>query len=194
VVMHLHPEDPGAARHCLADAAHAQDAQAPAADPPAQHRGGGPAFPLARLHQRQPLGDAAGDGEHQRDGHVGGVLGHHARRVRHQDAALAGSGHVDMVDARAVIGDQLQLVTRLRQQRRVDQVGDAGHDHIGAAHRVGQFLAGHLGVGVAQGDVEQLLHPGFDGIRQPSRHDNTQTLHGHVIPSCTSHPGLLMAK
>ena len=144
------------------------------------HEGGGrPALPFAGLHHGKAFGDAPGDGHDQRHHHVGGVLGHHAGGVRHQNAALPGGGDVDMVDARAVIGDQLQLFAGLRDQPGVDVVGDGRHQHIGARHGGGQLVAAHLGVGVAQLDVEQFLHPRLHRLGQASRDDNTQTLRWH---------------
>jgi hypothetical protein len=118
--------------------------------------------------------------QHQRHHHVGGVLGHDAGRVRHQDAALPRRRHVDMVETRAIVGDQLQLLARLRQQARVDHIGDRRHQHIRPPHRLGQLLAGHRDVRVAQFDVEQLLHPRFDGLGQPSRHDHSQVAGRHA--------------
>jgi hypothetical protein len=68
---------------------------------------------------------------HQRHHHVGGIFGHDAGRVRHQDAALPGGGHVDMVETRAIVGDQFQLLARCADQAGVDLVGDGRHQHIG---------------------------------------------------------------
>ena len=84
-----------------------------------------------------------------------------------------------MIDPRAVVGDQLQPLARLRQQAGVDVVGERRHQHIGAAHRRGQLVAVIARVGVAQLDVEQFLHPGLDDLGQASRHDNTQASCGH---------------
>ena len=186
VIVDLHAEGPRPPGHGLPDAPHAEDAQTLAADPPPQKRHGRPARPFARLHQRQPFGDAARDAKDQRHGHVGGILGHNAGGVRHKDAALAGGGHVDVIHARAVIGDQFQLVARLPQKARVDLVGDRGHQHIGPAHGGGEFVARHRRVGIAQVDIEEFLHPGFHRLGQPSRHDNTQASCGHRPPPCTS--------
>ena len=56
----------------------------------------------------------------QGHGHVGGVLGQHAGRVGDDDAAAGGGGDVDIVDAGAEIGDQLQLRAGLGDQAGVD--------------------------------------------------------------------------
>jgi hypothetical protein len=41
-----------------------------------------------------------------------------------------GGGHVDVVDAGAEVGDQLQLLARLRDQLGVDLVGDGRAQHV----------------------------------------------------------------
>ena len=75
----------------------------------------------------------------QRHGHVGGVLGEHAGRVGDGDAALHGGGDVDIVDAVAEIGDQLELLAGLAEHRGVDAVGDGRHQHVGGLHRLGEL-------------------------------------------------------
>jgi SH3-like domain-containing protein len=72
----------------------------------------------------------------QRQRYVGGIVAHDAQRVRHQDTALPGLADTDVVDARAVIGDELGLVPRLLQKPRVDLFGDRGHELIGATYWV----------------------------------------------------------
>jgi len=132
------------------------------------------------LHHRQPLGDAAGDSENQRHGHVGGVVGQHAGRVRHQNAALARRGHINVIDPRPVIGDQPHPLARLRQQARVDAVVQRRHQHIGFAQRRGQLVARHWRVVIPQADIEQFAQAGFHHLGQPSRNDNTQTFSWHL--------------
>jgi hypothetical protein len=183
----------GRRRHGGADPAHADDAEPPAAHPAADEGHRRPALPAARLHHREPLGDAAGDRKDQRHRHVGGVLGHHARRVRDEDATLAGAGHVDMVHPGAVVGDELQLFARLRQQIGVDLLGQAGDEHVGPPHRGGKLLARHPAVGIAQFHVEKLPHPGLDDRRQASRHDNTQALRSHRTGLLSSKGRFLLA-
>jgi hypothetical protein len=56
-----------------------------------------------------------------------------------------------MVDARAVIGDQLQPVARLTHQpASIWSVIVGTSTSAASAHGGGQFLAGHPGVGIAQ--------------------------------------------
>ena len=154
--MHLHAKGPRPARHGLTDPAHAQNAQTAPADPSAHQGRRRPAIPIARLHHRHALGHAAGHGEDQRHGHIGGIVGQHAGGVRHQHATLARGGDINVIDPGPVIGDQLEPLARLGDQRRVDLIGDGGHQHIGLTHRRAQFLAGHRPVIFAQGHVKQL--------------------------------------
>jgi hypothetical protein len=58
--------------------------------------------------------------------HVGVIVGDDARRVRHQDTALPGRADIDMVNARAIISDELELVPRLQQKPRFDRIGERG--------------------------------------------------------------------
>ena len=100
----------------------------PPTRPPMKAVGAQPAQ-LPSCITAMPFGHAAQDAEDQRHDHVGGVVGHHAGRVGHEDPPLPRSGHVDMIHARPVIRDQLQPVARLCQHARVDPVGDAGHQN-----------------------------------------------------------------
>ena len=52
---------------------------------------------------------------------------------------LRGGLDVDLVDAVAEIGDQLEVVAGLRDQRGVDAVGDGRHQHVGFLDRGHQF-------------------------------------------------------
>ena len=147
--MHLHAKGRRASRHRLTDPAHAKDAKATPADPSTQQCRRCPALPVAPLHDRETFGDATGHGKDQRHRHVRRIVGQHTRRIRHQYPALTRRGHVDMIDPRAVIGDQLEPVTRLRDQRRVDFIGDGRHEHIRALCRLYQFGTRHRLVGFA---------------------------------------------
>jgi hypothetical protein len=64
------------------------------------------------------LGEPPRHGQDQRHRHVGGVFGQHARRVGHGDAALDRGGDVDVVDAVAEVGDQLEVARRPGRGRR----------------------------------------------------------------------------
>ncbi len=69
----------GAARHRLADAAHADDAQALPVDAVAEHAHRPPALPLVGANETLALRDPARGREDQRHGHVGRILGEDAR-------------------------------------------------------------------------------------------------------------------
>ena len=85
------------------------------------------------------LGQTPRHGQDQRHGHVGGVLGEDARRVGHGDAALDRGGDVDVVDAVAEVGDQLQLPAGLAERGTVDLIGHRRHDDIGGLGGLDEF-------------------------------------------------------
>ena len=101
-----------------------------------------PCQPLLSLLSRiGAFGEPPRHGEDQRHGHVGGVLGEHARRVGDEDAAVPRRLEVDIVDAGAELGDQLELRAGLAQSAPVDAVGDGRHQHVGGLDRLDQLLA-----------------------------------------------------
>ena len=112
----------------------------------------------------------------QRHGHVGGVLGQHARRIGDGNAALNGGGDIDIVDAIAEIGDQLELLARFAEHRGIDSVGDGRHQHVGGFNRFGKLALRHrLVVGIEPG-VKKFPHPQLDGIGQLTRHNDQRLL------------------
>ena len=50
--------------------------------------------------------------------------------------------HVDVVDAVAEIGDQLEIGPALREHLGIDAVGHRRHQHVGALHRLGELRPG----------------------------------------------------
>ena len=122
--------------------------------------------------------------EDQRHGHVGGVLGQHARRVGDGDAALQGGGDVDIVDAVAEIGDQLQLLAGLARSAAASMRSvTVGTSTSAVLQRLDEFgLAHRLVVDVEPG-VEQFAHARFDAVRQFARDDHERFLPGHPL-SC----------
>ncbi len=183
VIVDLQAEGAGAPRHRLADAAHADDAEALAPDAVAEHPGRRPAGPVAVVDENAGAFDQpARHGEDQRHGHIGGVLGQDAGRVGDGDAALNGGGDVDIVDAVAEIGDQLELLARFRQHRGIDAVGDGRHQHVGDFYRVGKLMLGHRLVVGVEPDVEKFPHPQLDAVRELAG-DDDQRLFGlrHVL-------------
>lgn len=87
---------------------------------------------------------------------VGRVFGQHAWRVGDGDTPRQGGFNVDIVDAGAELGDQLQLRTGLCQQAAVDPVGDGWHQNVGLAHGGGQLRRAHGIVGRVEPDIEQF--------------------------------------
>ena len=146
VIVDLQAEGLARARHRLADPAHADDAEPLAVDAVAEHPGRRPAVPLAVavLQDVRAFDQTARHGEDQRHGHVGGVLGQHARRVGDDDAAVARRLEIDIVDAGAEIGDQLQLRagSALRTARSMRSV-TVGTSTVGGLYRLDQFFARH---------------------------------------------------
>ena len=161
VIVDRQPERLGAAGHRLPDAAHADDAEPLAGDAAPEHPGRRPALPAPVRRALRALDQPARHGDDQRHGHVGGVLGEHARRVGDGDAATKRRGDVDIVDAIAEIGDQLQVVAGLGDHVGVDPVGDGRHQHVGVLHRLDQSRPGSSAVVEIEARVEQLAHPGL---------------------------------
>lgn len=105
VILDLHAEGAGALRHGPPDAAHAQNAQDLALGVVAQ-REGFPA-PVAAAYGGQGHVDAAEGAEHQQQGDVGRGVVDGDGRAGDLDPAVVASGHVDVVVAGAVVGDEL---------------------------------------------------------------------------------------
>ena len=55
----------------------------------------------------------------------------------------AGGRDVDMIDPRAVVGDELQPLAGPGQKPRVDPVGERRDEDVGALHRLGERIAAH---------------------------------------------------
>ena len=197
VVVDLQPEGARPARHRLADAAHADDPEAFAADAMAEHPGRRPARPVLALGEnRGALDQPPRHRQDQRHGHVGGVFGQDLRGVGDGDAARMRRDHVDIVDAVAEIGDQPQLAVGVLENLFRYFVGNGGHQHVGGPHRVGDLFRRHRPVVEIQLGVEQFAHPGLDRVRQLARDDNERfSLTRHFLLSrvCSS-PSLWIVK
>ena len=77
-----------------------------------------------------------------------------------------------MVNAVAIIGDQLELVSGLAQHRGVDAVGHRGHQHVGALYGVGELCGRHGLVIEVELSVEEFAHARLDAIRKLARDDD----------------------
>ena len=89
---------------------------------------------------------------------------------------LKRGGDVDIVDAVAEIGDQLELVAGLGEHRGVDAVGDGRHQHVGGLHGLGQLGLGHRLVVEIEARVEQFAHAGLDAVGQLAGDDDQRLL------------------
>jgi hypothetical protein len=183
VVVNLQAEGSRAARHSLADTAHADDAEPFSPDAMAEHPGRRPARPVLALGENRGAFDQPPrHRENQRHGHVGGVFGQNLRRIGDGDAARMGCDDIDIVDAVAEIGDQSQLAVRLLKKFFGDHVGDGRHQDIGRADRIGELFRRQRRIVEIELCVEQLAHPGLDRVRQLARHDNERLfLDRHVL-------------
>ena len=185
MIVDLQAEGAGAARHRLADPAHADDPEALAADAMAEHPGRRPARPILAFGQdRGAFDQPPRHRQDQRHGHVGGVFGQDFRGVGDGDAARMGRDHVDIVDAVAEIGDQPQLAVGVLEKLFRYFVGDGGHQHVGGPHRLGDLFRRHRGIVEIEPGVEQLAHPGLDRVRQFARDNNERfSLSRHFLLS-----------
>ena len=148
-------------------------------DAAAEHEGRRPAGPFAGARQTLALGQAARHGQDQRHRHVGGVFGQHIGRVGDGDALGARGGQIDMVDAGAEIGEQLQIGSGLADQRRIDPVGHGRHQHVGGFHRGRQIGGAHRPVVVIEPRVEQLHHSRLDRFGKLARDDHQRLFCRH---------------
>ncbi len=128
------------------------------------------------------LDQPARDGEDERHGHVGGVLGEDARRVGDSDAAVAGRVEVDVVDAGAEVGDEAKLRAGLGNHGAIDAVRDGGDQHVGDFQGFGDLALRQGRVIDVEPGVEQLAHAGLDDIGQLAR-DNDDRLCGRCSAS-----------
>ena len=110
---------------------------------------------------------------------VGGILGQHPGRVGNGNAFVGGGLDVDIVHAGAEIGDQFEVGSGLRDQRRVDAVGNGGNQDIGGGHGFGQLCRRHRRVVIVQPRVEQFAHARFHRFGQLAGDDDKRLL-GHA--------------
>jgi hypothetical protein len=130
-----------------------------------------PAIAVA-LQERRALGQPPRHGEDQRHGHVGGILGEDARRVGDQDRAVPRRLEIDIVDAGAELGDQLEVGAGLAQHPPVDAVGDGRHQHVGGFGGVDQLLARERLVVEIELCVEKLPKTRLHHVRELARDNN----------------------
>ena len=102
--------------------------------------------------------------------------------------------HVDIVDAVAEIGDQLQVRPGLGEERGVDLVGHGRHQHVGGLHRLDQLGRRQRLVVDVEPGVEELAHARLDHVRQAAGDDDDRSfLHRFRLPRGAPKPGGLHA-
>jgi hypothetical protein len=143
-----HAEGRGTLGDGLADAPHADDAQARTAHLALQrHR---TLEPFASTHEAVGRRQLARHAQHQAERRIGDLVVQHIGRMRDHHAAPPGRGHVDAVVAHAHHRDQLQR-RQLRHQLVADTGLALGGDGADAGRRRGQ----RGGVGLVQAVVQR---------------------------------------
>ncbi len=169
----VHLEGLGASRHPAADLAQPDDAQGLALEFIA---GEGSALPFAALEAVVGHGNIAAEAEQDRHGVLGGRVDVAEGSVDDNDALLAGVLDVDVVDADAGAGDDLQALAGV-DQRRVDLGAAAGDDGVVAGDEFVQF-------GNRQAELDVDLDPRiFNQGLQPFRGNfiGYENLHGDSL-------------
>ena len=89
-----------------------------------------PAVPLARADEALAFAEAAGGGEHQREGELRGGLGQNVGRVRRHDVSRGERAEVEVVHADRTVRDDLEL-GRALEDARVDPIEQQAHERVG---------------------------------------------------------------
>jgi hypothetical protein len=159
-------------RHCLADAAHADDAEHLARQLAAEKRRRRPAGPLARADQFHTFAHPARDADDSRHRQVGGILGEDAGRIRDQNPALGRRLEVDMIGPRSEIGDEAEAIPRFGKHFGIDPVGHGGDEHVALAHGGNELVTRHGFVAGIAARVEQFAQPRLDSRhKMPCHYD-----------------------
>lgn len=152
-----------------------------------QHPCGRPSAPLATAAQKlRTFRQTARHCEHERHGHVGGVFVEHVGRVGDSDAFPGRCCDVDIVDAIAEIGDELQTLAGLGNERGIDSIRDRGNKNVSFLDRSHELGLRHALVVEIEARVEQLAHARFDLVRQLAGDDDERLLpDGHTVSKIT---------
>ena len=173
VIVDLQAERLGAPGDRLADAAHADDAEPLAPDAVTEHPGRRPAGPFA------PPGRTCEPSTSRRGtARISAIVMSAVSSVRTPGVLVtvmprcSGGRHVDIVDAVAEIGDELQLLAGLARgvRRRSDR--SRSERSRRRPHGLGELDLAHRLVVEIEPCVEQLAHAGFDDVRQFAGDDN----------------------
>ena len=111
------------------------------------------------------LAEAAGDGQQQAEGEVGGGVEEHARGVRRDDATGGAGRQVDVVVAGGDVGDDLEPRPGGLEELGVDPVGQDGAHRVGALDE-GEQLGAVRGLRAVVDDdlVPARAQPGDAGL------------------------------
>ena len=83
---------------------------------------------------------------------------------------------VDVVDAGAEIGDELEPLARMAQHRGIDAVGNGGDQHVGLLGGLDELGLAHRLVVEIEPRVEQFAHARFDALGQLAGDDDERLL------------------
>ncbi|OQA07046.1 MAG: hypothetical protein BWY66_01559 [bacterium ADurb.Bin374] len=114
----------------LADTAHAENAEVFTGKVEAELDVGFPALEEAVAKQLFRFAHAAHRHQNENERRVGGGIGQHVRRVRHDDAGTGRRDQVDVVEADRVVRDGAQMA-RLPDDSRIEGVGQQRNDPVG---------------------------------------------------------------
>jgi len=100
----------------------------------------GSSHAIRLAHDLLAFAKAAGDVEDEGHREVSGIVRKHPGRVRDHDALRLGSGKVDMVDACAIAGDELEPGRGGRDNLCIDTVCDRRYKNVAIGHRGDQCV------------------------------------------------------
>ena len=153
----------------------------------AQHLRRLPAGPAAGAHQPFALARAARGHQDQRQGDVGGRIRDNAGGVRHRNPCRTRRRHVDMVIARAEIGQHPCARRRAGKGGGVKAIAQRRHDRVKARQRLCHLALGQGRAAVAEGGVKG---PGDGGLGRGSHPAGHEKAHQNSrAPSGTARPG-----
>ncbi len=179
VVDDAHVEAPRAAGHGAADAPEAEDAERLAPDVGAAELIEIPAAPLAGAGESIAFNQAAGDGQDQRPGQVGGGFIEHAGGIGDGDLAARTGGEVDVVVADADVGDDAQS-GRGGEDFVVNALGDQGDERIFAGDAAQDFGARRAFGPVPVVDVEMFGQARARRVEEHVRREYAWAAHSFV--------------
>ena len=128
-----------ALRDCLPNATETDQAQGPSGDAAAELICRSPSFPVAVAQQALSRTEPAQRHHHQRDGEVGRTVGKDIGRVGHHESGRFRSREVDMIDARAKVGENPAAVRAGQQDLGAQGIEQSAQDPVGFREGATQF-------------------------------------------------------